>query len=146
MGYLLLARLSFPVTTNSVPWIFLTSHSADGAALHFSSSFPPDSRSCSLLHYPTEVLLDTQTCHDGRQINTCMLKPIRERGTLRLAECWGWLRGWKVWGVYSHWRGNDKSLDDEWVLLLLTFHKKFPPSRHFTALSCRQQQPPCTTA
>lgn len=41
--------------------------------------------------------------------------------------------------VCSHWRGNDKSRDDEWVLLLLTFHRNFPPSRRFTALSCRQQ-------
>lgn len=63
-----------PFTTHTQPCV-LTSHSADRAVL----PVPPDSLSYSLLPHTTEVVLDTQTCHDGRQINTCMLKPIWER-------------------------------------------------------------------
>lgn len=120
MGYLWRARLSFPVTTNSLPWV-LTSPSADRAAL--------------LLH-AAELVFDTQTCHDGRQINTCTLKPIWERG----------LCGWQSAG--------DGSDGGKYEVCVLTgeemtkakmmsgcyycWHstKLFPPSGHFTALSC----------
>lgn len=68
------------------------------------------------------------------------------QGTLRLAKCWDGSEGGKYEVCVLTERGNDKSRDDEWVLLLLTFHKNVPLSRHFTALACRQQQPPCTMA
>lgn len=72
IGDLLPARHSFPVTTNSLPWVrtltLLTK-------LH--CSFPPSPCRLSEPH-TTEVASVTQTCHDGRQINTWMLKPIWE--------------------------------------------------------------------
>lgn len=98
---------------------------------------------CALL--PPDSLTFTQcrthSCLRGRQINTCMIKKKKKKknqhkGSHSAAD----KAMWKVWGAGSHWRGCDRGRDDEWVLLLLTFHRSFPQSRRFTLLSSRRQQ------
>lgn len=67
------------VTTNSVPWVW-TSHSADRAAPSRLYELQPPA--------PHDLMiLDTPTCHDGRQINTWKLKPTWGGG--------GGLCGWR---------------------------------------------------
>lgn len=143
-GYLLPARLLFPVKTNPLTRV-LPSHSADSAPLQFFS-LPPDS-----VPHPssphTKAALDTQNCHDGRQINTCMLKPIWARGLCR----WQSAGDGSETGKYEVCvlTGGEMTKAKMMSGCYYCWHstKMFPPSRHFTALSCRQQQqPPCTTA
>lgn len=120
-------RLLFPVTTNSLPSV-LTSLSADFAALSPSSL-------SELQPLAPQNLTSFQTCHDGRQINTCMLKST-EKG----------LCGWLSTG--------DSAEGGKYEVCVLTGGETtkacvmrgsddcrhstsiFPPAGQFAALSC----------
>lgn len=77
-------------------WV-LTSY--DTAALLLSLQ----TLSCSLLTLLRQSGLEHS---DLSYLNTCMLKPIWEKGTLWLAKCWRRLTCWKVWGVWALSRGE----------------------------------------